>query len=73
VYIPGGCGLWKTLVEKPVENVENYEFSTTISVSQTDPGGCGKLCIPVCIKLVTKQLQPHYVTGQQPPAAPENL
>ena len=66
VHIHRGCGLWKTPVEKAVENVENYEFSTGIWLFQRRPGGCGKVCIPVCIKQVTNGLQKRYVTGAQP-------
>ena len=32
MHKPGGNGLWKNPVEKPVENVENLGFSTAISV-----------------------------------------
>ena len=41
--------LWKTPVEKYVENVEKYEFSTGICVLSILPSGCGKLCIYSCI------------------------
>ena len=61
----GGCGLWKTLVEKAVENVENKQFSTGIWLLNPLGFGCGKVCIPVCIKQVTKWLQARYVTGQK--------
>ena len=60
---PQPVNLWKTLVDKPVENVENYALSTVISPLWSPLTGCGKLCIPVCIKLVTKGFQPCYVTG----------
>ena len=66
VHTHRGCGLWKTPVEKAVENVENYEFSTGIWLFQRRPGGCGKVCIPVCIKQVTNRLQKRYVTVPQP-------
>ena len=59
---PQPVNLWKTLVDKPVENVENYALSTVISPLCLPPASCGKLCIPVCIKLVTKGFQPCYVT-----------
>ena len=55
--------MWKTPVEKAVDNVENYEFSTDIwHLRRWDPD-CGKVCIPVCIKQVTNRLQTRYVTG----------
>ena len=31
MHIHSGIFLWKTLVEKPVESVENYGLSTVIS------------------------------------------
>ena len=37
------CGrLWKTPVEKPVENVENSQLSTGILPFSNDAAGCGK-------------------------------
>ena len=55
--------LWKTPVEKPVENVENSEFSTGIPALCTTRPSCGEMCIPGCIfsSLVAKWL--CYVTG----------
>ena len=41
--------LWKTLVEKLVENVENYGFSTGIPLLSKTRPSCGKVCIPPCI------------------------
>jgi len=35
--------LWKTPVEKPVENVENYELSTGIPALSKNGGTCGIL------------------------------
>ena len=67
--------LWKTPVDKPVENVENTWFSTAISHLCFRTHGCGKRCIPVCITSVTKRLQPCYVTGTRkflPPEKPGN-
>ena len=34
--------LWKTIVEKSVENVENCEFSTVILPQSDPPESCGK-------------------------------
>ena len=42
-------GLWKTPVEKPVENVENYELSTGISLLWKFSPACGNRCIIRCI------------------------
>ena len=58
--------LWKTPVEKAVENVENSQFSTGIWLPRLRTAPCGKLCIPVCIKQITKRLQKRYVTVHQP-------
>ena len=41
--------LWKTPVEKPVESVENFEFSTGISIVALFASACGKVPGPVCI------------------------
>ena len=41
--------LWKTPVEKSVENVENSELSTGISLLSVSAPSCGKVCIPLCI------------------------
>ena len=41
--------LWKTPVEKPVENVENSELSTGISLLSKIRPSCGKECIHHCI------------------------
>ena len=41
--------LWKTPVEKSVENVENSELSTGISLLSFSAPSCGKVCIPLCI------------------------
>ena len=44
------CGrLWKTPVEKPVENVENSQLSTGILPFSNDAAGCGKPGFPVFI------------------------
>ena len=40
---PQPVNLWKTLVDKPVENVENYALSTDISLVWVPAAGCGKL------------------------------
>ena len=58
--------LWKTPVEKAVENVENSQFSTGIWLPGLHTAPCGKLCIPVCIKQITNRLQKRYVTVHQP-------
>jgi len=42
VNIHSTARLWKTPVEKPVENVENYELSTGISLFSKFPQTCGK-------------------------------
>ena len=42
--------LWKTPVEKSVENVEKSEFSTGIPFLWDTALPCGKLCIQRCIK-----------------------
>jgi hypothetical protein len=59
-------------VEKPVENVENCEFSTAIWHWQKSASGCGKVCIPVCIKQVTNGLQMCYVTACRCPTFSES-
>ena len=55
--------LWKTPVEKTVENVENYELSTGISPLSNFPPSCGKVCIPRCIFGLTVSENACYVTG----------
>ena len=47
--IPIPHPLWKTPVEKIVENVENYELSTVIPFLSPWGGSCGKVCISPCI------------------------
>ena len=42
--------LWKSIVEKPVENVEKCEFSTGISGFSTAVAGCAG-CIFGCIRV----------------------
>ena len=62
--------LWKTLVENSVENVENYELSTGISLLWKIHIACGKVCIPPCINFFPLPKPVCYVTathpGQQP-------
>jgi len=41
VNIHTTASLWKTLVEKPVENVENFELSTGILLRSGFPQFCG--------------------------------
>ena len=59
---PSPC-LWKTLVEKSVENVENCEFSTGISRSYFPGCSCGKLCIFPCILHLIFPQNLCYVSG----------
>ena len=54
--------MWKTAVEKSVENVENYELSTGISLFWFFPTSCGILCIPVCITRLSVPSAENYVT-----------
>lgn len=65
MHIHSPVKLWKTLVEKLVENVENWQLSTAISMLSPWRRNCGKVCIPVCIKQVTNRLQTCYVTGRK--------
>ena len=54
--------LWKSAVDKPVENVENSGLSTGIS-GQTQCGrGCGKVCISKCIFCAVLPKSACYVT-----------
>ena len=55
--------LWKTLVDNSVENVENYEFSTGISLLCKFFTTCGKACIEGCIKPHLPFPAASYVTG----------
>ena len=57
--------LWKTPVEKSVENVEKCELSTGISPFAKIAPTCGKVCIPVCITAGNKWLQTCYVTTRK--------
>ena len=45
--------LWKTPVEKPVENVENFRLSTGILLLSDFLTGCGKASFPVFITPVS--------------------
>ena len=54
--------LWKSAVDKPVENVENSELSTGISVKTHGGQGCGKVCISQCIFCAVLPKYPGYVT-----------
>ena len=56
--------LWKTLVENSVENVENYELSTGISLLWKKPPACGKVCIPGCITRPPAENSGCYVTAR---------
>ena len=68
VYIPRDVGLWKTPVEKTVENVENSMLSTGIPALCPEGGGCGEMCIRRCIFFVFFRRDVCYVT-----AVPEDL
>jgi hypothetical protein len=68
LYIHNHPGLWKSPVEKPVESVENFEFSTGIPIVSDRAPACGKVRIPVCIIPPLRNLAPCYVTAAQAPA-----
>ena len=59
--------LWKTPVEKPVENVENFEFSTGIPFVSPGAPACGKVCIGLCIIPPTGHGPSCYVTAVPAP------
>ena len=64
--------LWKSAVDKPVENVENSELSTGIS-GQTQCGrGCGKVCISQCIFCAVLPKSACYVTVCPPAVLEKN-
>ena len=54
--------LWKSAVDKPVENVENSGLSTGIPVGTHGGQGCGKVCISQCIICPVLPKSPGYVT-----------
>ena len=55
--------LWKTLVEKSVENVENSQLSTGISLFIKKRTACGKDCILSCITDADAFVWSCYVTA----------
>ena len=57
--------LWKTPVENSVENVENSELSTGISLSSLPCTSCGELCIIFCIISFLFSPFPCYVIGNR--------
>jgi len=58
---PHPFSLWKTPVEKDVENVEKYEFSTDIWPLGKFAGICGKLTAPGCVIPPSGARNPCYV------------
>lgn len=54
--------LWKTLVDKVVENVENSRLSTVILVFSDSGASCGKVCIASCISVEKVSGTLCYVT-----------
>ena len=61
---PQEWGLWITVVEKAVENVEKCEFSTGILILFLPVVCCGKVCIPSCISTGFKDGPMCYVNGR---------
>ena len=57
--------LWKTPVENTVENVENYDLSTGISVLWFFHTACGKGCMALCINCRGSRVRTCYVTGEE--------
>jgi len=57
--------LWKTPVEKPVENVEKWQLSTGIPSFAKSAPTCGKMCISDCITPRSRAAAACYVTGNQ--------
>lgn len=55
--------LWKTPVDKTVENVENSELSTEIRAVFKIFTTCGKDCISSCINSPSIRREARYVTG----------
>ena len=55
--------LWKTPVEKAVENVEKCEFSTGIRPVSVSGPSCGKVCINDCIHTGSGGCATCYVNG----------
>ena len=65
--------LWITPVDKDVENVENYELSTGISVFSKFHIPCGNPCITLCIKSAAAGKTACYVTAANSPSGAEIL
>ena len=63
VQSPQRPRLWKTPVEKSVENVEKYSFSTGIPACWNSVGLCGKPCALPCAILSDFRPPACYVTG----------
>ena len=62
LHIHTSRSLWKTPVENTVDNVENCELSTGISLFSPAPLSCGKVCIDLCIFLPEIRKSTCYVT-----------
>lgn len=63
MYIHRLLFLWITPVDKPVENVENSEFSTGIPGISFCTPPCGEGCIPLCITAQPRRKNACYVTA----------
>lgn len=63
MYIHRPLFLWITPVDKPVENVENSEFSTGIPGISFYTPPCGEGCIPLCITAQPRRKNACYVTA----------
>ena len=67
MHIHNSPHLWKTPVDNTVENVENCELSTGISLLSKSCLSCGKVCIPLCIFSPKVAEFPCYVTALHKP------